>query len=312
MTTTMKDALSGIVQALQEGSAPPLDPVVFTCFNEESLADQPEIDLTLIQALAANLSAADIPTFERALELLEAGVAAWVGFKFVIDGTVALSSRGGEGASADASPGVFVVTEDKEITFGRPYTKRDEKQMLDITRGPHMHNEQFPGVAWLSQPLLVPGRVFVFGAGEVPLWVERMAAAVAFKTTVIDDDELYLTEERFPLSERVHIDSFDAVPDLGISERDYVCVLTRGHVNDPEALVCALTTDAHYIGMMGCAVKNERVFAKVQEAGFTREQLEATHSPIGLKFGAKTPPELAMCIVAELIQDRYNRRTNHG
>jgi xanthine dehydrogenase accessory factor len=98
----------------------------------------------------------------------------------------------------------------------------------------------------------------------------------------------------------------DAV--LGIGERDYVLVLTRGHMHDPETFVYGINTGAHYVGMMGCAMKNDRVFEMAQAQGISIAQIEATHSPIGLKFGAKTPPELAMCIVAEMIQDRAERR----
>jgi xanthine dehydrogenase accessory factor len=180
--------------------------------------------------------------------------------------------------------------------------------MLDITRGPHMHSEQYAGVAWLSVPLEPEGRVYIFGAGEVPLWTARLAKQVGFATTVLDDDGDYLSEQRFAHSQRVLLSSFAKLPELGISEPDYVLVLTRGHMHDPEALVYAIQAGAHYVGMMGCASKNARVFELARDKGISQEQLEATHSPIGLKFGAKTPPELAISIVAELIQDRYCRR----
>jgi xanthine dehydrogenase accessory factor len=60
--------------------------------------------------------------------------------------------------------------------------------------------------------------------------------------------------------------------------------------------------------MMGCLEKNGRVFDMAEEAGISREALEATHTPIGLKFGAKTPAELALCIVAELVKVRHEKR----
>jgi xanthine dehydrogenase accessory factor len=135
-----------------------------------------------------------------------------------------------------------------------------------------------------------------------------MAKDTGFSSVVLDDDEEFLNAERFPSSELVLVEDYGALPDLGIGERDYVLVLTRGHMRDPEALMYGIKTGAHYVGMMGCATKNERVFAMAEDAGISTEQLEATHSPIGLKFGAKTPPELALCIVAEMVQDRAERR----
>jgi xanthine dehydrogenase accessory factor len=60
--------------------------------------------------------------------------------------------------------------------------------------------------------------------------------------------------------------------------------------------------------MMGSAEKNRRVFELAEKAHVDRAALEATHTPIGLKFGAKSPTELAMSVVAELIQVRHGRR----
>jgi xanthine dehydrogenase accessory factor len=77
---------------------------------------------------------------------------------------------------------------------------------------------------------------------------------------------------------------------------------------DPEALIHGIEAGAYYVGMLGCLEKNERVFAMAEEKGISRELLEATHTPIGLKFGAKTPAELALCIVAELVKVRYDLR----
>jgi xanthine dehydrogenase accessory factor len=180
--------------------------------------------------------------------------------------------------------------------------------MLDITRGPQMHNEQYAGVAWLSVPLEPVSRVFIMGAGTVGSCVEKTAQDVGFATVAVDYDPEYLNAERFPLSRRVLIDGFDAFPDLGITEDDYVLVLTRGHMYDPEALIYGVSSPACYVGMMGCLEKNQRVFDMAEAAGIPRAKLEATHTPIGLRFGAKTPPELAISIVAELIQVRYDRR----
>jgi xanthine dehydrogenase accessory factor len=86
-------------------------------------------------------------------------------------------------------------------------------------------------------------------------------------------------------------------------------------MHDPQALVHGVRSGAGYVGMMGCAEKNARVFELAQQANVDRAALEATHTPIGLKFGAKTPEfgaktpaELAMSITAELIQVRHERR----
>lgn len=311
-----RETLQAMIAALDAGRIPEATSEDFPCFAPEQLADHPGITAESLPAILASLNESDIPTLERVLRAMNEQMPAWIGFKVVTDSTVALDSEDtevvgiegkGEG-SADDQPGIFFANEAKEVVFSRPYSERDLFQMLDITRGPHMHNEQYAGVAWLSLLLQQAGRAYVFGAGEVPLWVVRMARSVGFSTVVLDDDPEYLNAERFPHSETVLIEDYADLPELGIGERDYVLVLTRGHMRDPEALAYGINSGAHYVGMMGSAVKNERVFRMAKDSGITTEQIEATHSPIGLKFGAKTPPELAMCIVAEMIQDRAERR----
>lgn len=318
MTRTMREALQAMIAALEAGAVPQADPDDFPCFSEEALANSVGIRPVDLGVVLQGLTTDDIPTLQEAICAYDSDACAWLGFKIVTDPDAAVDSEDtevvgikgkGEG-SADALPGIFVAYEDKRIVCARPYSERDRFQMLDITRGPHMHNEQYVGVAWLSVPLRRSGRVFMFGAGEVPLWTARTAHDVGFDVTVLDCDDAYLNEERFPHARRVLLADFGHLEErgLGITEQDYVLVLTRGHMHDPEALVFGIRTGAHYVGMMGCATKNRRVFELAEKSGVTWEQLEATSSPIGLKFGAKTPPELALCIVAELIQDRHARR----
>ncbi|MEN6430972.1 MAG: XdhC family protein, partial [Coriobacteriales bacterium] len=175
-------------------------------------------------------------------------------------------------------------------------------------RGPAMHDEQYAGIAWKAAPLFRRSRLFLMGAGTVAAEVERVATMVDFETTVVDYDPAYLNAERFPLSTRVLIESFDAIPDLGITPDDYVCVLTRGHMFDPQALIYGIRSGAGYVGMMGHPKKNARVFELAETMGIDRASLEATHTPIGIRFGARTPTELAMSVVAELIQVRDDLR----
>ena len=85
-------------------------------------------------------------------------------------------------------------------------------------------------------------------------------------------------------------------------------MLTRGHMFDPQSCIWACENDVRYVGMMGCAGKNSTVHDLVVQAGITEADWDRIKRPIGLKFGAKTPAELAIAIVAELIDVRYKER----
>ncbi|MFT3913110.1 MAG: XdhC family protein [Anaeromyxobacteraceae bacterium] len=309
-----------MIAALRAGAVPAVSPDELPCFTAEALAGDPNVRPAMLAGVLAALGPDDVPTLVRALMAIDRNERAWLGFKIVTDPAKATDSedtdvvafRGKGQGSADARSGLFVVVNptlgrDAEIVFSRRYSQRDWLQIVDCTRGPHMHDEQYAGVYWKSAALFRQERVFLLGASPVAAQVARVAGMVDFLTVAVDDDPAYLNPERFPASERVLVPGWDRLPDLGIGPDDHVCVLTRGHMHDPEALVYAVRSGAGYVGMMGAAEKNARVF-ELAEQHVPRAQLEATHTPIGLRFGARTPVELAMSVVAELIQVRDHRR----
>ena len=314
-------ALDEIIIALEAGAPLPVSDAIktaFYCFDPEALADDPDIEPVDLARILDTLTAEDLPTFQRAREAISTREQAWLGFKIVTDPAVicdsvdtAVVGIAGEGqGSADVLPGVFFTTEDRQIVFGREYSPRDRKQMLDITRGPHMHNNQYAGVAWTSIDLEPQGRVVMFGAGNVSSHLETIAQLVGFETIVIDYDENYINELRFPHSTRMVVPSFDEIDGLEIGFDDYLCILTRGHMHDPEVLAYAVDTSAGYIGMMGNPMKNEHVYDLLVERGIDRSLFakDRFFAPIGVRFGGKTPPELAMSIAAQLVQVRNDRR----
>ncbi|WP_283170837.1 XdhC family protein [Curtanaerobium respiraculi] len=310
-----RETLVAVVNDLKAGKVPALSPEDFTCFSFEETEGNPNILPATAQQIATGLTEADIPTFERAIRAIDEGDQAWLGFKVVYDAAAAQANTdnevtkkyGGIG-SADGESAVFFCNDEKEIVAARPYSDRDKFQMKDVTRGPAMHNEQFDGLTWCSVPLFDAVRVWLLGASDVASEVAALARHVGFSVTVVDYDAAYLNEDRFPHSELVLLDSFDDLAGLPAGRADYVCVLTRGHMHDPQGCLWAVRRGVHYAGMMGCKGKNNRVHDLCIEGGMTEGQWDAVKRPIGLKFGAKTPAELAIAIVAELVDVRYRQR----
>ena len=324
---TLKSVLEQMVTVLEAGQTLELSDVMrqtFYCFSPEALAGDPDIKVSDLDNIIAQLSAADIPTLKAAQSAIAEGRQAWLGFKIVTNPAVVLDSvdtsawnfNGPGQGSSDDRPGLFFCTSDRQVVFGREFSPRDRRQMLDITRGPHMHNRQYAGVAWTSIALEPQGRIIMLGAGDVSVALQKIAQLCDFDTVVVDDDAEYLNEQRFPLSRRELLPSWDigdlatTLAKLAVNEHDYLCVITRGHSYDTEALFWAVSTQAAYIGMMGNPMKNERVFALAAEAGAAPELFcaERIHAPIGFKLGGKTPPELAVSIIMQIIQVRNDRR----
>lgn len=312
-----KTVLERIAADLREGRAPVLAPEDFPCFSAEALAGNEHVDTSYLQVIADSLTAADLPVFERALRAMDEGDLAWIGFKVVYDVAEAVrntdnevTKKYGDVGSADGEPLVFFCNDAKEIVAPRAYSDRDKFQMKDATRGPSMHNEQFEGLTWLSVPLFDAVRVWLLGASDAASEVAALAAHVGFEVVAVDYDPAYLSEGRFPDARRILLPGgcFDGLADLACAPEDYVCVLTRGHMFDPEGCVWATRHGARYVGMMGCKGKNDTVHDLVLAKGATEEDWERVKRPIGLKFGAKTPAELAIAIVAELVDVRYRDR----
>lgn len=309
--------LIGIIEDLKAGRTPTLSPEDFTAFSEEATAGNEHLGPADLQRIAEHLGERDIATFERALTAMDEGDLAWLGFKVVYDGAEAqantdneVTKKYGDVGSADGEDMVFFCNDAKEIVSPREPSPRDIFQMKDVTRGPSMHNEQFDGLTWASEPLFGKTRVWLLGASDAASELARLADHVGFHVIAVDYDPAYLNEDRFPDAERImlHGGDFHELSNMPARPEDYVCVLTRGHMFDPESCIWALENGVHYVGMMGCAGKNSTVHDLVLNAGITEEDWERVKRPIGLKFGAKTPAELAIAIVAELIDVRYKQR----
>lgn len=307
--------VQAIIDDLKAGNVPSVSVADFPCFSEEATQGNPHISPATLSHMAAEWNESDIPTFERACAAIETGELAWLGFKVVYDAQAAqantdneVTKKYGIVGSADGQGLVFFCNDAKEIVSSRQPSPRDVFQMKDATRGPAMHTEQFEGLTWVSVPLFDSVRVWLLGASDAAAEVASLATHVGFEVVVVDYDSAYLNEERFPTTERILVDSFDDMRSLDARPSDYVCVLTRGHMFDPQGCLWAVQHNVHYVGMMGCVGKNNTVHDLCMRRGMTEAQWETIKRPIGLKFGAVTPAELAIAIVAELVDVRYCQR----
>ena len=154
----------------------------------------------------------------------------------------------------------------------------------------------------------------VFGAGHVGQAVALMGAMLGYEVTVIDDREEFASRKRLPGSGiKLLVSDFnDAISKLKLTRSTAIVIVTRGHQYDELCLKQVVTTDAAYIGMIGSRRRVLSVFKKLIEEGFRENDLKRVHAPIGLRIGAKTPQEIAISILAEIIDRLNNPDRNHG
>lgn len=160
----------------------------------------------------------------------------------------------------------------------------------------------------LMEPVAARTLLYVFGGGHVSRQIVPLAAKVGFHVVVIDDREEFADPGRFPEATQVRCIPFEGVMErIPINDVSFLVIVTRGHMGDKSVLAQALTTDAGYIGMIGSRQKRELIYQALCGEGFTQADLARVHSPIGIPIGAETPEEIAVSIVAELIQARAQR-----
>lgn len=149
-------------------------------------------------------------------------------------------------------------------------------------------------------------RLVVFGAGHVGVALARLAAGVGFRPVLVDDRTDACDAAR---REGIEVAPCDVLYAEGVPEIDpscYVAVVTRCHRTDRLALRRVLGRPARYVGLIGSRRKKTVIYGQLREEdGATDADLERIHCPIGLPLGGDSPEEIAVSIVAELLQERY-------
>lgn len=155
-------------------------------------------------------------------------------------------------------------------------------------------------------------RLFVIGAGHVAQALAPLAKSAGFSVTVLDDRDELLEHPAFTDSEverhSYDVDELaDAIPDP--RPTDYVVIVTRDHARDEQALAALVERPHAYLGMIGSRRKTHTVLARVlrryRGLGKTLPAFDRVRAPVGLALGGRTPTEIAVSIVAELLAVRH-------
>ena len=151
-----------------------------------------------------------------------------------------------------------------------------------------------------------PERLILLGCGNIGQEVCRYAADLGFSVTAVDERPSFANHTLMPDAAEIVCSDFpDAIRRLQVTERDYVCVITRGHRYDADCLRTLLPGQyPKYLGMIGSRRRVALLLRQLEGEGFSRDALQRIHSPIGLDINALTVKEIAISIVAELIHCR--------
>ena len=147
------------------------------------------------------------------------------------------------------------------------------------------------------EPVLPKPHLIIIGKSVIGRALMRIAKAADYRSTLVADDA---TPEVFPDADVLTTD-FDLSKQT-FNAATFLIVATQGD-NDEKALAAALAVKCRYVGFISSRKKRDIVFEYLKQNGFSDTQISAIHAPIGLDINGKTPEEVAISILAEIIQE---------
>ncbi len=150
-----------------------------------------------------------------------------------------------------------------------------------------------------------PPRLIILGGGHVGAAICRVASNLDFELIVIDDRPSFAHRSAHPQADLLICDHFEqAFEKLKPMASDYIVIVTRGHRHDRLCLERALSRNAAYVGMIGSRSRVRSQLRDLAVAGYSETELARVYTPIGIDIGAVTEAEIAISILAEVIQVR--------
>jgi xanthine dehydrogenase accessory factor len=152
-----------------------------------------------------------------------------------------------------------------------------------------------------------PPRLIIVGAVHIAQSLAPMAALLEFDVTVVDPRGAWATSQRFPGVKVVKDWADEAFQEMGLDVSTAVVTLTHDPKLDDPALEAALKSDVFYIGALGSKRTHAKRKERLAEVGITDEMFARIHGPVGLNIGAKSPAEIAVSILGQIIEVRARR-----
>ena len=161
------------------------------------------------------------------------------------------------------------------------------------------------GAEYFVEGYTTPPRIILCGGGHVSRAIYTFAVNLGFNLTVIDDREEFANKTRFPLANVVVAESSaEGFRSIEINKNTFIVIATRGHRYDHVSLEAALNTSASYIGLLGSKRKTILIYEELLSKGVSIDRIKDVRAPIGLDINARTPEEIAISIMAEILMIR--------
>lgn len=154
--------------------------------------------------------------------------------------------------------------------------------------------------------------LIILGGGHVGQRIASIAHAIGMPHVVVDDREEFANRKLFPHASKVIVTDFKDVFDkIRPTDRTFIVIVTRCHAWDIECLELSMKTDARYIGVIGSKNKTRKVIEILREKGLDPLADPRVYAPIGLALGDNSPGEIALSIMAEIVELKSGGKGGH-
>ena len=152
-----------------------------------------------------------------------------------------------------------------------------------------------------------PVKVIIVGAVDISMYLIDFAKNLNFEIIIVDPRGYFTSKERFPDTKIINKWPNEAFDEIETNTKTALVTLTHDPKIDDPAVQYALKNKFFYIGALGSKKTHEKRCSRLIEAGFKKVELEKINGPIGIKLGGKSPSEIALSIISQLVSKKYKK-----
>ena len=178
--------------------------------------------------------------------------------------------------------------------------KEEIEKIFNSSKSNILQNEEI-----FVQTIKNPIKVVIVGAVHITEYLIDFAKGLNFDITIIDPRGFFASKEKFPDTKIINKWPNEAFNEIETNSRTALIALTHDPKIDDPALQYGLKKKFFYIGALGSKKTHEKRCQRLIETGIKEEEVKLINGPIGIKLGGKSPSEIALSIVAQLVSEKY-------
>lgn len=227
------------------------------------------------------------------------------------DAAVGIATLVGAPEGSPLAVGAKLYLEATGATRGALGSPALDAQALDhikelLVYGKCEHHTTAEGVQLFIETFTTPPTLVVMGGGHISKALTALAVPLGYQYYVVDDRPEFANPDRFPDAVGTFVASYDTgLENIPITPNTSVVVATRGHRYDDMAAEAAVRSAAGYVGILGSKRKNLLIFQELFRKGIPEARIRAVRAPVGLDLGGRTPEEIALSIMSEIVALRH-------